>query len=410
MVSRTGQILDRIDVLRTFDNPSGTGVKPKGLALAPSSDPNDDPDVMSLWVADYGKDQVMDGRLFEIQLASTSNLPPLFTSNNDTVNFNQVNAGTYQAGSQYNALAGNDTVTLPANAAEAAAAGFSPSMTFSGGDGNDVVTGGTLNDEVSGGDGNDLLRGGAGNDTLNGDSDADTLSGGSGNDTLNGGSSNDTLDCAAAAGAVTVNLALGTCTGEGSDTLLNLERVSGSGLDDSITGSGVANVLGGNDGNDTIRGGSGNDTLTGGAGSDRLLGESGHDTLTWDSADICDGGIGFDTLDANLSSANTIDLRSANFTALERIRAGGGNDVVTLSLNDVLSDAADNQFVADLGTGSADILNIDRSGGWTATAPNASLGPTAVAAGMSVAGMTAHTFTNGANIVTIFSNADDVNS
>ena len=410
VVSRTGQILERIDVLRPFDNPSGTGVKPKGLTLAPSSDPNDDPDVMSLWVADYGKDQVMDGRLFEIQLAPTSNDPPLFTSNNDTVNFNQVNAGTYQPGSQYSALGGNDTVTMPANASEAAAAGFNTSMTFSGGDGNDVVTGGALNDHASGGNGNDLMRGGAGNDRLNGDSNADTLSGGSGNDTLNGGSSNDMLDYAAAAGAVTVNLALGTATGEGSDTLLNAEHVAGSGLNDTITGNGVANVLGGNGGSDTIRGGGANDTLTGGAGTDRVLGEIGHDTLTWDSADAFDGGIGFDTLDANLTGANTIDLRTANFTNLERIRAGGGNDVVSLSLNDVLSDTADNQFVADLGTGSADRLNIDRSGGWTATTPSATLGPTGVAAGISVAGLTVRTFTNGDDTVTIFSNAEIVST
>ena len=409
MLSRTGQILERIDVLRSFENPSGTGARPKGLTLAPSSDPNDDPDIMSLWVADYGKDQVMDGRLFEIQLARNSNLPPLFTTNNDTVNFNQVDAGTYQPGSQYNALGGNDTVTLPANVTEAAAAGFNTSMTFSGGDGNDVVTGGTLGDRVSGGNGNDLMRGGAGNDSLNGDSNADTLSGGSGNDTLNGGSSNDALDYAAAAGAVTVNLALGTATGEGSDTLLN-PNMSPAPASMTDHGQRRRQLLGGNGGNDTIRGGGANDTLAGGAGTDRVLGESGHDTLTWDSADTFDGGIGFDTLDANLTSANTIDLRTANFANLERIRAGGGSDVVSLSLNDVLSDTADNQFVADLGTGSADTLNIDRSGGWTATTPNATLGPTGVAAGISVAGLTARTFTNGDDTVTIFSNAEIVNT
>ena len=38
------------------------------LELAPSSDPNDDPGKLSLYVADYGVDQVSDGRLFEINL------------------------------------------------------------------------------------------------------------------------------------------------------------------------------------------------------------------------------------------------------------------------------------------------------------------------------------------------------
>ncbi|MBA4099882.1 MAG: hypothetical protein C0484_24295, partial [Rhodospirillum sp.] len=210
VVSRDGQILETLTLLEAYQNPiSDTGVKPKGLTMAPSSDPNDDPSVMSLWVADYGKDQVMDGRLFEIQLSGTP-APPLFTTNNDVVNFNQVIAGSYQAGTQYDALGGNDTVTLPVDAAAAAAAGYSPSETFKGSGGNDTVTGGTLGDHVSGGSGSDNIAGGAGNDTLAGDSSADTLSGGLGDDVLDGGASNDTASYAAAAGPITANLSLGT--------------------------------------------------------------------------------------------------------------------------------------------------------------------------------------------------------
>ena len=114
-------------------------------------------------------------------------------------------------------------------------------------------------------------------------------------------------------------------------------------------------MLGGN-GSDTIFGGDGNDKLTGGAGTDPMLGEAGHDTLKWDSADQSDGGSGFDTLDAILSSADTIDLRGASFANLERIQTGSGADTVTLGLNDVLFDTADNQFVADLGSSSPDTL------------------------------------------------------
>jgi hypothetical protein len=429
VVSRTGTILDTITILRDHRNPlTDTRVRPKGLVLAPSSNPNDDPSVLSLWVADYGKDQVMDGRIFEIQLTSGPTQPPLFTTGNDTVNFNQVTAGSYQDGTQYAALAGNDSVTLAVDAAAAAAAGFDPAQTFSGGDGADVITGGTLNDRVSGGNGNDVVRGDAGNDTLNGDSNsdllnggagndslngggsADTLIGGAGNDVLNGGSSSDTVDFSAAAGAVTVNLALGTATGEGNDTLVSIERVTGSAFSDTITGNSVANVLSGSGGGDTIGGGDANDVLTGGAGIDQLTGGNHHDTLKWDSQDIFDGGSGFDTLDAILGTADTIDLRGANFANLERIRTGSGKDTVTLSLNDVLSDTADNQFVADLASSSPDTLRIDTAGGWTATTPNPNLGPTGVAAGVSVAGMTAHTFTNGAATVTVFTNAEVVDA
>jgi Ca2+-binding RTX toxin-like protein len=352
--------------------------------------------------------------------------PSLFTTGDDTVNFAQVVAGTYQAGSQYNALAGNDTVTLPVDAAAATAAGFDPAQTFNGGDGNDVVTGGTLNDSISGGNNNDVIQGGAGhdtltggnnadslnggdgNDSLNGDGSSDTLIGGLGDDTLNGGSSNDTVDYSAAAGPVTVDLGLGTATGEGNDTLLNVESITGSGLDDTITGNTIANVLVGGAGNDLLFGGDGNDTLTGGAGTDQVFGEAGHDTLKWDTADFLDGGIGFDTLDAILSSADTIDLRGVNFANLERIQTGSGKDVVTLSLNDVLSDTEDNQFVADLGGSSPDTLKIDLVGGWSATAPDPTLGPTGVAAGISISGMTAYTFTDGVDTVTVFSNAEVV--
>ena len=45
----------------------GTRPKIKGMELAPSSNPNDG-DTLSLYVADYGSDQVNDGRLFEISL------------------------------------------------------------------------------------------------------------------------------------------------------------------------------------------------------------------------------------------------------------------------------------------------------------------------------------------------------
>jgi Calcineurin-like phosphoesterase/RTX calcium-binding nonapeptide repeat (4 copies) len=334
---------------------------------------------------------------------------PLFTTGNDVVDFNSITADSYLADSQYNALAGDDTVTLPLSAAAASAAGYDPIQTFSGSDGNDAITGGNLNDTINGEAGTDTLAGGAGDDTLDAGIIADTLIGGAGNDLLDGGSNNDTVDYAAA-GAVTVNLALGTASGDGNDTLSNVENVIGSDFDDTITGNTLVNVLTGGGGNDMLLGGAGNDTLTGGAGIDQLFGDAGHDTLKWDTADKFDGGDGFDTLDAILSSADTIDLRGANFANLERVRTGSGKDNVTLSLNDVLSDTADNQFVADLASSSPDTLKIDITGGWSATTPNTTLGPTAVAAGISVSGMTAYTFTNGQDTVTVFTNAEVVNA
>jgi hypothetical protein len=178
VVSKDGQtILSTITVMESVTNTqTNTPAHPKGLLLAPSSDPNDDPSVMSLYVADFGLDNVMDGRIYEINLNGPSGQPPLFTTGNDIIDLNGVAAGGYLAGSQYTALAGNDTVTLPTDAAAAAAAGYNPVQTgFRSGDGADTVIGGGLNDAIYGDSGNDILKGGAGNDRLFGNASADTL-------------------------------------------------------------------------------------------------------------------------------------------------------------------------------------------------------------------------------------------
>src|SRR6185369_13559902 len=63
-------------------------------------------------------------------------------------------------------------------------------------DGDPTVTntGGSGNDALFGQDGNDSLFGAAGNDTLSGGSGNDFIAGGAGNDTLIGGDGNDFLD------------------------------------------------------------------------------------------------------------------------------------------------------------------------------------------------------------------------
>ena len=67
-VDHSGQILASFDLLNSYLNPlDGSKPKIKGLELAPSSDPNDG-DRMSLYAVDYGRDQVLDGRMFEIDL------------------------------------------------------------------------------------------------------------------------------------------------------------------------------------------------------------------------------------------------------------------------------------------------------------------------------------------------------
>lgn len=210
-----------------------------------------------------------------ITITGTNDTPPLFTAANDNVNFNNVLAGTYVAGTQYDALAGDDVVVLPTNVTEATEAGYVATNTFFAGAGNDTVTGGGLNDIIDGGAGNDTIDGGAGNDLLS-FSDAT-------------GAINFTLVQSGSDTSVILS-----SVGLGTDTYRNMEGVIGSDFNDTLTGS------------------SGNDTLNGGAGIDMLNGGAGNDTYRFGLADgmdiISDSGgndtIIIETNGAALSSLN----------------------------------------------------------------------------------------------------------
>ncbi|CAH0306341.1 Ig-like domain-containing protein [Roseomonas sp. CECT 9278] len=168
-------------------------------------------------------------------------------------------------------------VDVTGNALTNAIAGNSGANLISGDDGNDFLTGGDGEDTLDGGTGVDQLNGGAGNDTLSGGDGQDNLTGGAGDDLLDGG--DDAAFDAATFGnaSVTVNLAAGTATGEGTDTLVGIESaVTGEG-DDSVVGSNGINTLVVNAGNDTVLAGDGQDFIIGGAGNDSLDGGDGVD-------------------------------------------------------------------------------------------------------------------------------------
>lgn len=108
----------------------------------------------------------------------------------------------------------------------------------------------------------DVLTGDSGANTITGGDGDDTIQGGAGNDTLTGGNGTDTLSYAAAASAVTANLATATAqntVGAGSDTISGFENLTGSAFNDTLTGNSSAN---------TIHGGTGTNSLTGGGGAD----------------------------------------------------------------------------------------------------------------------------------------------
>lgn len=149
---------------------------------------------------------------------------------------------------------------------------------------------------------NDLLVDDSGLDTLIlGLAGDDILVGGIGNDTLDGSDGNDTADYGSASASVTVDLAQtgaqAVSAEEGSDTLINIENLAGSGFADTLLGNAGSNVLTGRFGADVLDGDAGNDRLYGNQGADLLKGGDGDDWLHGGQQDdLLFGGFGDDTL------------------------------------------------------------------------------------------------------------------
>jgi Ca2+-binding RTX toxin-like protein len=262
--------------------------------------------------------------------------------------------------------------------------GHSSANTLVGGAGNDTLKGGAGNDTLDGGadtdtadysgdgaavtvnlgsgtatdgsSGTDTLSnienvvGSAYNDTLTGNGSANTLVGGAGNDTIDGDGGTDTLDYSAASSGVTVNLGTGSATGEGTDTLSNIESVTGSASADTLTGSSAAN---------TLSGGGGNDTLAGAAGNDALIGGSGTDTANYSAA-----AAGVTVNLAAGTASNDGDGGSDTLSEIENVTGSGSGDTITGDAGDNVLDgsggadtvdynAAVSGVTVNLGTGSA---------------------------------------------------------
>jgi VCBS repeat-containing protein len=348
----------------------------------------------------------------------------LFTDNADTLDFASVTAGTYIPGSQHDALAGDDIVLLPADAAAAASAGYDPSNAFNGGAGNDAITGGGLDDRIGGGLGNDTLAGGAGTDTL---------------------------DYSTASGGVAANMTTGAVSGaDGKDRFSGFEVFVGSAFADRVTGAGtgIFDLGGGADrltlvngttgvvvsNTETITGGTGADTVTLGAaqasgsinlgaGTDTLLlSSAGNNKLTVSNTETITGGTLNDAITLGAAQASgAIDLdagidslrlssagnNTLTVTGTETITGGSKNDAITLG-------TAQSSGTINLGAGT-DTLLLSSDGDNKLTVSNAEtvtggswndgikLGA-ALSGGLIDldAGTDSLTLANGSNTVTVF--------
>ncbi|WP_343717702.1 calcium-binding protein [Inquilinus sp.] len=178
------------------------------------------------------------------------------------------------------------------------------------------VTGSAYNDTLAGGIGANTLSGGAGDDILRGGAGADILDGGAGNDSVFYNSSQ---------AGVIVNLLLGVAVGGDAqdDSLISIERVTGSDLADRLTGNAASNTLYGRGGDDILSGGAGADVLSGDAGADQLDGGSGVDTAYYAGSKA---GV---QVDLGAHTASGGDAAGDTLTGIEQLMGSEFGDTLT---------------------------------------------------------------------------------
>lgn len=219
--------------------------------------------------------------------------------------------------------------------------------------GTEQVVGSNFDDFIQGSEFRNHFDGYAGDDTLLGLGGDDNFNGGSGNDYIDGGDGWDHLgfwdlneDAAGIAGqGVVVNLsgsdfdygsgvAIANTVVDGfgdTDSVFNLESISGTSFDDVIIGTDDHNWLNGHEGNDKLFGGDvSGDNLVGGSGDDLLDGQGGDWDTAWYHFQGATSGI-----IADLSAGTSTDGQGGVDTliSIENIEGTEFNDQITGDAN-----------------------------------------------------------------------------
>ena len=235
----------------------------------------------------------------------------------------------------------------------------------SGDGGQDILLGLGGDDLIKGGSGEDVLRGHGGDDYLDGGEEDDYLVGGPGNDVLDGGSGIDRAGYSTGAtNGVTVDLGITVAqdTGQGLDTLINIENLSGTRFDDTLSGDDGDNwIWGGSDGsgvtgNDTITADGGKDLVEVGSGNHSLDGGTGIDTvrLYGNGTDITAEGV---TLDLRLQgSAQDTEQGLMTIMGFENVSGSIHDDVLIGDGSDNLLAGVDGNDRLDGGDGNDRLL------------------------------------------------------
>ncbi len=214
--------------------------------------------------------------------------------------------------------------------------------TLDGFGGDDILEGAGGDDTLRGGADNDFLFGHGGNDVILGGTEDDKMWGGTGTNRIDGEDGNDTVSYSLSDYGVYVDLGVTgwQYTGWGTDKLINVENIDGSGFgNDELFGNGQDNILDGKGGNDILWGRSGDDLLEGGNDNDELYGENDDDTLDGGTGDnLLDGGSGIDTalysggLDYYVNLSNLGEQYTAvgwdTLVSIENVTTSGGNDLL----------------------------------------------------------------------------------
>lgn len=153
-------------------------------------------------------------------------------------------------------------------------------------------------------------------DILSGDAEDNTIDGGPGNDVIRGGAGQDTALYESAGAGVTASVTKAS-GGGGSDTMADIENLTGSRYRDNLTGDASANVLRGGDGDDLLSGGVGANVISGGAGNDTVVSGSGDESLACDT--------GTDTV-SYATAGSSIKFTDASPHSAFNVTGGGGND------------------------------------------------------------------------------------
>lgn len=280
-----------------------------------------------------------------------------------------------------NAVGGNDVICLGDSQSPVVDAGDGDDKVYAetsstpkvaGGAGDDLIEDRALaadpllGGELSGGEGNDTIsvtsrttvaRGGAGNDKITVAKDLatnplaetgryPTVLPGAGDDTVDGGGTA-ILSFADATGPISVDLTAGKATGDGTDTLTNVQNVVGSPAADTIVGTDAANDIEAGTG-DTVDAKGGDDVIRA-DGAKSVVAGAGNDTITAVSSTV-DAGDGNDTITA---TSSTVDAGSGDDVLTltsSKAKAGNGNDTITATKSTVDAGSGNDTITQNGGT------------------------------------------------------------